>query len=59
LEASDPGKGRIVMLRFFAGLTMEEIADELGTSKSSIERQWRYTRAWLYKELDDAGSGND
>ena len=59
LEASDPAKGRIVMLRFFAGLTMEEIASELETSKSSIERQWRYIRAWLYKELDESGSGKD
>lgn len=59
LEASDPAKGRIVMLRFFAGLTMEEIASELETSKSSIERQWRYIRAWLYKELDESDSGKD
>ena len=57
LEESDPAKGRIVILRFFAGLTMDEIADELGTSKSSIERQWRYIRAWLYKELDESGVG--
>jgi len=48
-----------VILRFFAGLTMEEIATELDTSKSSIERQWRYIRAWLYKELDDSDSGQD
>jgi RNA polymerase sigma factor (TIGR02999 family) len=60
LEAQDPQKGRIVMLKFFTGLTMEEIAAELGVSKSSIERQWRYIRAWLYKELDttdDSGQG--
>ena len=57
LEAIDREKGRIVMLRFFAGLTMDEIASELGTSKSSIERQWRYIRAWLYKELDESGVG--
>jgi RNA polymerase sigma factor (TIGR02999 family) len=56
LEQNDPAKGRIVMLRFFAGLTMEEIANELDTSKSSVERQWRYIRAWLYKELDESGS---
>ena len=55
LEASDPSKGRIVTMRFFAGLTMNEIASELGTSKSSVERQWRYIRAWLYKELDEMG----
>ena len=55
LEASDPVKGRIVTMRFFAGSTMDEIASELGTSKSSVERQWRDIRAWLYKELDDMG----
>jgi RNA polymerase sigma factor (TIGR02999 family) len=53
LEAYDPTKARIVMLKFFAGLTMDEIAGELGMSKSTLERQWRYTRAWLYRELDD------
>ena len=58
LEASDPAKGQIVMLRFFAGLTMEEIAVELDTSKSSIDRQWRYIRAWLYKELDESESSH-
>jgi RNA polymerase sigma factor (TIGR02999 family) len=52
LEAGDPQKGKIVMLKFFAGLTMDEIAAELGVSKSSLEREWRYIRAWLYKELD-------
>ena len=56
LEANDPVKGRIVTMRFFAGSTMDEIASELGTSKSSVERQWRYIRAWLYKELDDLGN---
>lgn len=53
LEALDPRKGQIVMLRFFAGLTMQEIADAIETSKSSIERDWRYIRAWLYKELEE------
>jgi len=54
LEALDAEKGQIVTLRFFAGLTMDEIAHELNTSKSSVERQWRYIRAWLYKELDES-----
>ena len=53
LEAEDPRKGRIVMLKFFAGLNMEEIAAELAVSKTTIEREWRDIRAWLYKELDD------
>jgi len=53
LESQDARKSQIVMLRFFAGLNMQEIADALEVSKSSIERDWRYIRAWLYKELDD------
>jgi RNA polymerase sigma factor (TIGR02999 family) len=56
LESNSPEKAQIVMLRFFAGMTMEEIANELGTSKSSVERQWRYIRAWLHKELDASDS---
>lgn len=53
LERDDPQKGRIVLLRFFAGLSMQEIADDLGLSKTKVEREWRYIRAWLYKELDE------
>lgn len=54
LESDAPEKAQIVILRFFAGMTMDEIAIELCTSKSSVERQWRYIRAWLYKELDES-----
>ena len=54
LERLDPSKAKIVMLRFFAGLNMQEIARDLGVSKSSVEREWRYIRAWLYKELEDS-----
>jgi RNA polymerase sigma factor (TIGR02999 family) len=53
LEERDPQKGKIVLLRFFAGLSMQETADELGLSKTKVEREWRYVRAWLYKELED------
>lgn len=51
LEAVDPRKGRIVMLKFFAGFTTEEIASELGISKATIEREWHSIRSWLHKEL--------
>lgn len=54
LEASDPRKGRIVMLKFFAGFSVEEIATELAVSKTTVEREWRFIRAWLHKELDEA-----
>ena len=53
LESQDPRKTQIVMLRFFAGLNMQQIADTLAVSKSSIERDCGHIRPWLYKELDD------
>lgn len=52
LEASDPRKGQIVNLRFFAGLTAEETALALDVSVGTIEREWRYIRAWLKSELE-------
>ena len=55
LEAVDPRKGRIVMLKFFAGFTTEEISSELGISKATIEREWHSIRSWLHKELDKDG----
>jgi RNA polymerase sigma factor (TIGR02999 family) len=51
LEEDDPRKGEIVNLRFFAGLTTEETAAVLGVSSRTVEREWRYVRAWLYDRL--------
>lgn len=51
LEADDPRKGEIVNLRFFSGLTTEEAAEVLGVSSRTVEREWRYVRAWLYDRL--------
>ena len=51
LEAEDPRKGQIVNLRFFAGLTEEETAKVLDVSTRTVEREWRYVRAWLYDQL--------
>jgi RNA polymerase sigma factor (TIGR02999 family) len=45
----------IVELRFFGGLTNEEIAGELGISLPTVERRWRVARAWLYRHLTCAG----
>lgn len=53
LEADDPRKGQIVNLRYFAGLTMEEIAAVLGISLGTVKREWQYTRRWLYTELNE------
>jgi RNA polymerase sigma factor (TIGR02999 family) len=52
LEALDPRQARIVELRFFAGCTMEEVAETLGISVSTAKRQWRLARVWLRGELD-------
>lgn len=51
LAAFDPQQSRIVELRFFGGLTMEEIAEALGVSLSTVEREWRSARAWLGRQL--------
>ncbi|MBD3162806.1 MAG: sigma-70 family RNA polymerase sigma factor [Candidatus Latescibacteria bacterium] len=46
-----PGYERIVEMRFIGGLTNEETAEVLGVSTRTIERRWRFGRAWLYREL--------
>jgi|SRR5205085_5158874 len=51
LAAVDPQKSRIVELRFFGGLTIEETAQVMGISTPSVERGWRAARAWLQTEL--------
>jgi len=49
----DPRRARLVELRFFGGMTLPEIAEHLGISLSTAERDWRYARAWLYAEMAD------
>jgi RNA polymerase sigma factor (TIGR02999 family) len=53
LTAHDPLKAEVVKLRFFAGLTMPEIAQVLDLSQATVERYWTYARTWLYSELAD------
>lgn len=48
----DPQQSRIVELRFFGGLTIEETAEVLGLSPATIKREWKTAKAWLYHELD-------
>ena len=55
LAAQDPRRAEVVRLRFFAGLTEEEIAAGLGVSHRTVTRDWRYVRAWLYEELCSDG----
>ena len=51
LEALDPGQGRIVELRFFGGLTVEETAAVVGVSPATVKREWALAKGWLYREL--------
>jgi RNA polymerase sigma factor (sigma-70 family) len=53
LTEEDPAKAELVKLRFFAGLTMPEIARVLKISLATAERHWTYARTWLYAELKD------
>lgn len=53
LVADDPRKGRIVNLRYFAGLTAQETAEALDVSIGTVEREWRYIKAWLHTQLLD------
>lgn len=54
LAAIDPDLARMVELRFFGGLTVDEAAVVLGTSSRTVKREWRAARAWLQKELAGA-----
>jgi RNA polymerase sigma factor (TIGR02999 family) len=53
LEEHDPLKAQIVLLRYFTGLTMEETAAILGLALRTLERHWRYIRAWLMERLSE------
>lgn len=51
LAARDPDQVRIIELRFFAGLSVEETAHVLARSPRTVKREWRLAKAWLYQEL--------
>lgn len=51
LQALDPDQAKIVELRFFGGLTVEEVSEVIGSSTATIEREWRMAKAWLHNQL--------
>lgn len=55
LEVVDPQKGRIVELRYFAGLTIDETAEVLKISPRTVRREWRRAKAWLYRMISEGG----
>jgi RNA polymerase sigma factor (TIGR02999 family) len=54
LAALDPEQARVVELRYFGGLTVEETAEAMGVSPATIKRQWTMARAWLKLQLEGA-----
>jgi len=51
LRAQDPEKARIVILKFFGGHTNQEVAESMGVTERTVERQWAYAKAWLYQSI--------
>jgi RNA polymerase sigma factor (TIGR02999 family) len=57
LAAIDARKVQIVELKFFGGLTIEEVGATLGCSEATVEREWSFARAWLYDALAEREAG--
>jgi len=56
LKRIEPQAAQVVELKYFAGLSLQEIAQMLGISPRTADRQWAYARAWLHQELRGAGT---
>lgn len=56
LESLDPRQGRIVEMRYFGGLTVEETADVLDISPATVKREWQIAKIWLHRALSAPGS---
>jgi RNA polymerase sigma factor (sigma-70 family) len=54
LEAFDRRQAKVVEMRFFGGLSEDEIGMELGISERTVKRDWRIAKAWLYHELSQS-----
>ena len=53
LKEEDPELERIVVLKFVGGLSNTEIAESLGLANRTLDRQWAYARAWLFREISE------
>jgi RNA polymerase sigma factor (TIGR02999 family) len=51
LQAESPDKARIVVLKFYGGLTNQQVAENLGVNERTVERQWAFAKAWLYETI--------
>ena len=52
LEQQDARRARIVLLRYFAGLSVEQTAEAMGLSPATVKRDWQFARAWLLRAMD-------
>ena len=55
LEAENPERARVVVLKFFGGLTNLEVAESLGIGERTVDRQWAYAKAWLFRKIREQG----
>ena len=51
LTGMDPQQGKVVELRYFAGLSVEQTAEVLDVSAMTVKREWNFARAWLYEQM--------
>ena len=58
LAAKDERKSRVVELRFFGGLSVEETAEVLGVCRDTVVRDWKFAKAWLAQEMRKSAVGN-
>jgi RNA polymerase sigma factor (TIGR02999 family) len=57
-EKLDPRKARVVELRYFGGMTVDETAEALGVSAVTVRRDWNSAKGWLLRELSHRGSND-
>jgi len=53
LRAEDPDKAKIVVLKFFGGLTNQEVAHSLSVTERTVERQWAFAKAWMFRSIQN------
>src|ERR1035437_194383 len=55
LQVEDPHMARVVMMKYFGGMTNQEAAESLGVTERTVERQWAYAKAWLFRDIRSQG----
>jgi RNA polymerase sigma factor (TIGR02999 family) len=53
LEAEDPERAKVVVMKFFGGMTNQEVAKFLGVTERTVERQWAFAKAWLFQKIQE------